>query len=164
VKRYLKSFFTREAFWQLVKVGIIGVANTVVSFAIFNLLLVVLDATEEANDLELFWAVAISFALATFMSYVLNRRWAFQLVDGGVSRRETMSFFLVNLVAWGLTTLFVNGANALWGPLNHTEANLAFLAAAVVIIIPKFAGYRDLVFRKAIEDRASVPERPTVEA
>jgi len=49
-------------------------------------------------------------------------------------------------VAWDLTTLLVNGANALQGPLNRTEANLAFLAAAVIIIIPEFAGYRDIVF------------------
>ncbi len=151
MKRYLQSFFTREAFGQFVKVGLIGIANTIVSFALFNLLLVVFGATEgEDNGVKLFWAVTISFALSTFMSYLLNRRWTFQLTEGRVSGGETMRFYLVNLVAWGLTTLTVNGADAVWGPLDRLGANVAFLAAALVIIIPKFAGYRDLVFRGAI--------------
>ncbi len=63
-----------------------------------------------------------------------------------VSGSETRRASAANLVAWDLTTLLVNGANALQGPLNRTEANLAFLAAAVIIIIPEFAGYRDIVF------------------
>ena len=165
MKRYLQSFFTREAFAQFLKVGLVGIANTVVSFAIYNLLLVVFKATDgEGNGLKLFWAVTIAFALSTFMSYLLNRRWTFQLTDGRVSGRETVRFYLVNLVAWGLTTLCVNGADAIWGPLDRLGANVAFLAAALVIIIPKFAGYRDIVFRRAIDARVTPSEeRPRVE-
>ncbi len=165
MKRYIQSFFTREAFAQFLKVGLVGIANTVVSFVIYNFLLVVFKATDgESNGLKLFWAVTISFALSTFMSYLLNRRWTFQLTDGRVSGRETVRFYLVNLVAWGLTTLFVTGADAIWGPLDRLGANVAFLTAALVIIIPKFAGYRDIVFRKAIDARA-IPseERPPAE-
>ena len=39
MKRYLESFLTKEALSQFIKVGIVGVANTVVSFALFNLFL-----------------------------------------------------------------------------------------------------------------------------
>jgi len=52
----------------------------------------------------------------------------------------------------------VNGANAPQGLLNRTEANLAFLAAAVIIIILEFAGYRDIVFRESIAGGASSTE------
>jgi len=154
VKQYVKSLFTREAIQQLVKVGLVGVVNTVISFTLFNVLLTVLGGTKTVDDgfnWEQFWAIAISFAIATFVSYLLNRRWTFDLTDPGEARRETAHFYLLNLIAWAVTQVFVGGADWLWGPLTRIGQNLAYLAAAVVIIVPKFAGYRDIVFRKAID-------------
>lgn len=154
MRGYLRSFMNREAFGQLVRVGVIGIVNTAVSFTLFNILLWMLGATgEEGNDAELFWSTAVSFILATFMSYVLNRRWSFALTEGGLSGRETAHFYVINLVALGVTVGVVNGANALWGPLSRMGANVAYAAAAVLIIVPKFAGYRDIVFRKALDER-----------
>jgi putative flippase GtrA len=160
----MRSFLNREAFNQLMRVGVIGVVNTVVSFALFNLLLWVLEATgEEGNDAELFWATTISFVLATYMSYVLNRRWSFSLTEGRLSGRETVHFFVINLVALALTIGIVNGANALWGPLTQAWANVAYAVAALIIIVPKFAGYRDIVFRRALDERQAGPATQTVD-
>ena len=154
VKRYLRSFGNREALGQLVRVGVIGVVNTVVSFALFNLFVVMLGAAgQEGNDLELFVATAASFIITTFLAYVLNRRWSFALTEGGLSGRETARFYLINMAALGVTTLVVSGANALWGPLSQLGANVAYGAAALLIILPKFAGYRDVVFKDALERR-----------
>ena len=59
MKRYLASFMTKESFEQFVKVGLVGIANTIVSFALFNLFL------------WMGWwsviAVSVAFALTTFM-------------------------------------------------------------------------------------------------
>lgn len=145
MKRYLSSFLTREAFGQFVKVGLVGVANTVVSFALFNLLLWVG-----------WWSVAavsLSFAITTFMSYLLNRTWTFELTDGKVSGRETANFYLVNLAAWAGTAGAMWLAEMLLGPLSKPAANAVYLAAAIVILLPKFASYRDIVFGKALKDR-----------
>lgn len=153
MKNYVKSLFTPSAIRQLAKVGLIGVVNTVISFSLFNLFLTVLGGVktvDEGFNWEQFWSVALSFAIATFVSYVLNRRWAFALEDPGDARRETANFFAINVVAWAVTQLFVSGADLLWGPLSRLGQNVAYLAAAIVIIVPKFAGYRDIVFRKAI--------------
>ena len=79
---YVESFLNRESFRQFVKVGVVGVVNTVVSFALFNLFLIGFDWASVAS-------VSVAFAITTFLSYLLNRRWTFELRDGKLSGRET---------------------------------------------------------------------------
>jgi putative flippase GtrA len=154
VKTYLKSLVTPTAIRQLFKVGLVGVVNTIVSFSLFNVFLKVLGGTktvDEGFNWEQFWSIAVSFLIATFVSYALNRRWTFQLSEAGDMRRETTHFFAINLGAMAVTQLVVNGADWIWGPLSLLQQNLFYLLAAGFIILPKFAGYRDIVFRKAID-------------
>ena len=151
MRNYLQSFLTREAFSQVVKVGLIGVANTVVSFTLFNVFRVA--------GINPFWSVTLAFAVTTFMSYLLNRRWTFQL-DAAVSGRETLNFYLVNIAAWALTAGMLWAADAIWGPLSRLQENLAYAAAALIIILPKFASYRDLVFGRALGAEGTPVQEP----
>jgi putative flippase GtrA len=76
LKNYIKSLFTPTALQQLVKVGLIGVVNTIVSFTLFNVFLSVLGGVktvDEGFNWEQFWSVALSFIIAMFVSYLLNR-------------------------------------------------------------------------------------------
>jgi len=142
VNSYLKTFLNRESASQFIKVGTIGLLNTVVDFSLFNLLRV--------GGVSRNWAITIAFAVATFVSYLLNRRWSFQLTDGRVSLRETINFYAINIVAWLVTIGIVQIADWIFGPLSLFGENVAKIAAVVVILIPKFAGYRDIVFRRAL--------------
>jgi putative flippase GtrA len=142
VNSYLKTFLNREAASQFVKVGAIGFLNTVVDFSLFNVLRV--------GGVPRNWAITVAFAVATFVSYLLNRRWSFQLTDGHVSLRETINFYVINVIAWLVTIGIVEMADWLFGPLSLLGENVAKFAAVVVILLPKFAGYRDIVFRKAL--------------
>ncbi len=149
MRRYLRSFMTKEAFEQFVKVGLVGVANTIVSFALFNLFL------------WMGWwsvaAVSVAFALTTFMSYLLNRIWTFELKDGKVSGTETMRFYLVNVAAWAGTAGTMWLAETMFGPLSKVSANAVYLTTSIVILLPKFASYRDIVFGKAIKEQENTP-------
>ena len=149
MKGYLASFMTKEAFEQFVKVGLVGVANTIVSFALFNLFL------------WMGWwsvaAVSVSFALTTFMSYLLNRTWTFEIKDGRVSGGETVRFYLVNVAAWAGTAGTMWLAEVMFGPLSQIAANGVYLVTAIAIVLPKFASYRDIVFGGAIKERGKVP-------
>ena len=149
MRRYLASFMTKEAFRQFIKVGLVGVANTIVSFALFNLLL------------WMGWwsvaAVSVAFAITTFMSYLLNRVWAFEIKDGKVSSSETVRFYLINVAAWAGTAGTMWLAEALIGPLSTIAANVVYLITSIVILVPKFASYRDIVFGKAIEEQENSP-------
>lgn len=142
MNQYLKTFLNRESANQFLKVGVIGILNTVVDFSLFNVL--------RLGDVPRNWAITVAFAVATFVSYLLNRRWSFQLTDGRVSVRETVNFYAINVVAWLVTILIVQIADWFFGPLSLLGENFAKFAAVIVILIPKFAGYRDIVFRKAL--------------
>lgn len=145
MRDYLRTFANRESAVQAVKVAIVGVFNTIVSFGLFNVFLVV--------GMSWFVSVTTSFALTTFMSYLINRRWTFELTDGKVSATETGSFFAVNVVAYFATVGIMWMAEAVFGPLGTIGYNVAMLVAAGVLILPKLAGYRDVVFTKALSDK-----------
>jgi putative flippase GtrA len=142
MRNYLQSFANRESLNQAVKVAIVGVFNTIVSFALFNLFL--------TFGWGWFLSVSISFALTTFMSYLINRRWTFSLKDGKVSGRETASFFGVNTLAYLGSVVIVWLADVFFGPLDRIGYNLALVFAAGLLILPKLAGYRDVVFSRAL--------------
>ncbi len=165
MKSYVKSLFTPSAIQQLIKVGLVGVVNTVVSFTLFNILLTLLGGiktVDEGFNWEQFWSITISFAIATLVSYLLNRRWTFELTMAGDARRETTHFFAINFGAMVVTQAFVGGADWLWGPLSRFGQNVAYLAAAAAIVVPKFAGYRDIVFRRAIDAKAERVELTSI--
>ena len=155
MKNYLRSFANRESMNQAIKVGIVGVFNTVVSFSLFNVFRM-MGASPQ-------WSLAISFGLTTFVSYLINRRWTFDLKDGRVSGRETASFFGVNIVAYGVSAGFMALAQTWFGPLSRLGENFVLIIAAGLLILPKLAGYRDIVFGKALEDQAEpLPSTETV--
>lgn len=143
MKSYLRTFVNRESAVQAIKVALVGVLNTVVSFTLFNIFLVV--------GFGWFVSVTASFGITTFMSYLVNRRWTFALTDGAVSAGETVSFFGVNIAAYVGTVGIMWVAEALFGPLGTIGYNVAMLFAAGLLILPKLAGYRDIVFSHAIE-------------
>lgn len=158
MKKYLKSFATSQSLVQVIKVGLIGVVNTVVSIALFSILLVVMGGEAQRTDGfdgAVFWSTTIAFALTTLMSYVLNRRWTFEFDDATGGRGETARFFAINGVALALTNLIVSGANGIWGPMSNNQLRLVYIGAAIIIILPKFASYRDVVFRRALDDKTT---------
>ncbi|MDH5616781.1 MAG: hypothetical protein OEY62_09620, partial [Acidimicrobiia bacterium] len=59
-------------------------------------------------------------------------------------------FYVVNLAAWGATVGMVELAEKVFGTSTALQINLASLVATAIILIPKFASYRDLVFKKAL--------------
>ena len=152
MKNYLKTFANKESLVQAVRVGMVGVFNTIVSFSLFNVFL--------TFSWSWFWAITVSFALTTFMSYLINRRWTFELKDGRVSGKETAAFFAVNIVAYFASVAIVWIAETLFGPLGRLGYNLALVVAAGLLILPKLAGYRDIVFSKALDGK----EAETVKA
>ncbi|MEZ5176540.1 MAG: GtrA family protein [Acidimicrobiia bacterium] len=149
MKQYLGSFANRESFVQAVKIGLVGVFNTVVSLGLFNVFLVV--------GLGWFPAFSLAFAITTFLSYLINRRWTFALKDGKVSGHETAKFFGINIAAYLASSLIVWVADSLFGPLSTLGYNAALIFAAVVLILPKLASYRDVVFSHAL----SAPAAPS---
>lgn len=153
MKTYLKTFLTWEAAGQFIKLAATGVVNTVVYFALINVF--------RAVNISLFTRTTLAFAIATLVSYFLNRRWTFNITHGLGSVRETVKFFLINGVAWAVTAGIVLFADGRWGPLNRLQENLANVVATFFILVPKFASYRDVVFRSALRHANRDPLAPS---
>lgn len=149
MRRYLETFANRESFVQAVKIGLVGVFNTVVSLGMFNVFLVF--------GWHWFPSFTLAFAITTFLSYLINRRWTFELKDGKVSGHETAKFFGINIAAYVASSVIVWIADLLFGPLSNIGYNLALIFAAGLLILPKLAGYRDVVFSNALSSD-DVPE------
>ncbi len=139
----MRSLLTREAMGQFLRLGVVGGLNTLVYFVLLNVLFSVVGLSD-------FWSVTWAFVFATGLSYVLNRRWTFRITEGRGSVSETLVFYVVNLIAWGLTVALVELAKVLFGATTALQLNLASIVATGIILIPKFASYRDVVFRKAL--------------
>lgn len=138
----IRRLLAKDSTAQVVRLGLIGVLNTLNFFILMNLLRLV--------GIGLILAVSIAFGLATFVSYVLNRRWTFGLEESSGGASETVRFYAVNVGAWMITVAIIWTADQLFGPLNRIGENVASLAAAVLTLLPKFLSYRDIVFGKAI--------------
>ena len=145
MRNYLKTFANKESLVQALKVGAVGVFNTAGTFVIFNAM--------RLAGLSVFVAITVAYIVTTFLSYLINRRWTFALVDGHVSGRETVAFFGVNIVAYVASVSMVWLADQLFGPLSRIGENVALLAAAMILILPKLASYRDLVFGRALREK-----------
>lgn len=145
--KYIRMFQSREALVQFLKVGLVGVVNTIATFTIFNI--------GRSAGLSVTASLAIAFTAATLMSYVLNRRWSFQLNNGGENLTETWKFFAINGVAWAITEGLMRVANAWFGPLTRLGENIALLVISGMILLPKFVGYRVGVFGHALREDAA---------
>jgi len=152
VREYLKTFANKESLVQVAKVATVGVFNTVATFVLFN-------AVRWAGS-SWFVAITVAFTITTFLSYLINRRWTFALVDGHVSGRETAAFFGVNIVAYLASVGMIWLAEELFGPLTRVGENVALLVAAGILILPKLASYRDLVFGRALEEKTAAGRPP----
>ena len=144
MRNYLKTLMHRDALTQMVKLGFIGGFNTFVTLAL-SLLFRKLGMIDEL-------AVAAAWVLGTLLSYFLNRRWTFSLDTKGANVRETSHFFVVNVVAGAITVGFVWLAGSLRGDLSDAEFLGAQIIASIIIVIPKFAAYRDMVFKRSLTD------------
>lgn len=147
---YVRSFLDRESFGQMVKVGLIGVLNTLSTLVLLNVF--------QWFGWTPVWSVTWAFAITTFVSYVLNRIWTFAL-DGAVSGRETAVFYAVNGAAWAATASGMWVADRFFGPLSQLQSNVVYLAIGFLILLPKLASYRDVVFIAALRPNPE-PDEP----
>ena len=145
MRRYVRSFMNGESARQFVIMSVIGVVNTIVDFGLVNVLFPL--------GVGPYTSVTVGFVVASVVSYLLNRRYTFGLAMGGASAGEGTGFLIVNVVALIITQFVVWLATVWYGPLDQGMLNVAKLVATVVILVPKFAGYRDLVFRRALREK-----------
>jgi putative flippase GtrA len=138
MKSYIKTFLDKATGRQFATMATIGVVNTIMDFGLVKILL-------DYTPMDKYVVVTGSALLVTGLSYLMNKRITFgQSGLGELS--ESASFYLINFLSVGVTNLFVWGADLMIDEMTTNQVLLAKVFATGVILFPKFAGYRDVVF------------------
>jgi putative flippase GtrA len=127
---------------QFVKFGIVGISNTLITFAVYTLLLKVFDVWYLA-------ASAIGFVLGAINGFLLNRAWTFR---GAVGDSLTPVRWLV-VQSCGLA--LNEGLLYAWVDGLKTDKLLGQALAQVIVTVGTFFANRAWTFRMA--PAAAVP-------
>ncbi|MDO8513835.1 MAG: GtrA family protein [bacterium] len=125
----LNSSFTRFI--------IVGVINNAIDFGLLNLL-------HLAFQLNLYWAINISFSASTINSYFLNRHWTYQYKSNQKDHLKKISqFFFVSIV--GL--LMNNGI--IYFVTNQTNLNYNYgkIIATVLVVLWNYSINKSWTFK-----------------
>lgn len=108
--KFLKNKW--EQIIQFVKFGIVGVSNTVVSYAIYIVSLLIMQKVTMAPKYDYLIAQFISFALSVLWSFYWNRKYVFK------ESREEISWgksLIKTYISYAFTGIFLNSILAiLW--------------------------------------------------
>ena len=155
---------TADAWRQLVKFGIVGLAALVIDVGAFNALRYIGPSGEGVLDDRPITAKVISAVLATTFAYAANRWWTFRDRGGAGLLREYSLFFLFNGIASGIAI------GCLWAShyglgldtpaADNISANVVGLALGTLF---RWWSYRRWVFPAAVVDNAG-EARPEADA
>ena len=119
--------------------GVVGVANLFVDLGLFNLLHFRLGLGPTTSNV-------LSTTVATTIAYFANRHWSFSHRARSSLRREYTLFFLINLVALGMSSVVI--ATSFY--VFHAKSTFALNVAKVIGIgagtVFRFWSYKRYVF------------------
>jgi putative flippase GtrA len=146
VRLRLPQSFTgrwRKLLHELSKFGVIGAVNTVVNYAVFNLLVLTVFVNGQLK------ANVAATIVATTSSYFMNRHWTYRDRPKSTLHREYALFFLFNLgglmIELGVLALAKYGL----GITTLVALNAAKAFAMILGMVFRFFTYRTIVFREA---------------
>lgn len=130
----MRKWLQHEELWRAVKFGLTGVANTLVDYLVFTVLVIL--------NVNVYFSQICSFSAGMLNSYLVNRRWTFQSKQRFFSL-QIVKFILANLsvlaVSMLLLKLFIDFAG--WPVL------IAKLGAVCITMVLNFIISRLWVFR-----------------
>ena len=140
----------KTGLWQVIKFGLVGVSNTVVDFAVLNILVLILGVTDGV------WLAVINviaFAFAVTNSYLWNKFWTFKQPGKTDLGGEISKFLAVSVIGAGLNTatvyLVTTFIEPMFGLSDQLWVNVGKILATVVVLAWNFVGYKFWAFRSA---------------
>jgi putative flippase GtrA len=144
-----------KIFQQFAKYGLIGVLNTLLDFAVLNLLSYTFHVYSGAS---LILINVFSFLAANINSYFWNKYWTFQSKNKKVAG-ELLKFFTVSIIGFLLNSailwFFTTVMEPALGLSPQIWENVAKLIATGVYIVWNFIGYKLIVFKEKTENQIS---------
>ena len=132
---------------QLIKYGIIGVSNTLLTLAVFYVVNTLLDMSYGVAN-------TLGYVLGLINSFVWNRTWVFR--TGGNIWREAGLFTLGFIVCfalqmgvsqWLLSTA-IHDISISWLPMKNTGDNIVMCLSMVVYTLANYIYNRFVTFKR----------------
>ncbi len=127
---------------EIAKFGIVGALGAVVQFSVQN----VLHYKLSVGPLT---AVFIAYCVATCVTFVGNRYWAFKHRKGKGLAHESLTFVVLNAIGIGIQEGFVALVRYGMGLENPIAFNAATVAGIGVATLFRLYSYRKFVFLAA---------------
>lgn len=97
---------------QFFKFGVVGLSNTVISYVIYVIALLIFQAMEISENTDYLIAQVIAFILSVLWSFYWNNKYVF---EDSVRNRNIVQALLKTYVSYAFTGLFLNSILAiLW--------------------------------------------------
>ena len=120
-----------EAFMQFVKFGIVGLSNTIISYVLYVVSLLLFQKFDLFAKMDYFIAQIISFVISVLWSFYWNNKLVFVIEEG--QQRSIWKALLKTYVSYSFTGLFLNSMLlALWIQVFHISE---FIAPAINLLV-----------------------------
>jgi len=150
------SFLSKkwQVFYQAGKFVLVGGLNFLIDIGILNLLIFLTSIAA-----GWFYSVfkGVSFFVAVFNSYFLNKFWTFKASASDKPStkkvgKEFFTFLIISLIGLALNniiaSLVVNWLGPQWGISENLWANIGAVTASFLAMFWNFMGYKFIVFKK----------------
>jgi putative flippase GtrA len=124
---------------EVAKFGVVGLAGFVVQLGVQNALRYGAGAGPTIS-------LTIAYAIATVVTFLGNRHWAFKHRKGAGLKRETIVFVLLNLVGYGIQVGVVDIAYYGLGYKDGLSYNVATVIGIGLATMFRLFAYRTFVF------------------
>ena len=132
---------------EVAKFGVVGLAGFVVQLGVQN-------ALHSGLKVGPLISLTVAYILATVVTFLGNRHWAFKHRKGAGLKRETVVFVLLNLVGYGIQVGVVDVAYYGLGYKDGLSYNVATVIGIGLATMFRLFAYRTFVFNnhQAAED------------
>ncbi|MCF0096564.1 hypothetical protein B0E54_05431 [Micromonospora sp. MH99] len=140
---------------EALKFGIVGGINTVINYAVFNVLALTVFVNGQLK------ATVIATVVATITSYLMNRHWTYRDRPKSALRREYVLFFLFNGAGLLIELGAVAAAKYGLGVHGLLGLNVAKTAGVLLATLFRFWSYRTFVFQPVSPTEDETKTEPT---
>ena len=133
---------------QLIKYGVIGVSNTLITFVVFYIINTLAGLSENLANV-------LGYILGLINSFVWNRNWVFKTNNNWV--KEAAVFAVGFLICFGLQFVVFNyllnytslrEVQISWVPMEKTGENIAMVIGMVVYTLCNYCFNRFVTFKE----------------
>lgn len=136
-----------ETLVQFIKFGIVGLSNTIISYVIYVVALLIFQNNKWIPDWDYLIAQIIAFVLSVLWSFYWNNKCVFQKHED--TQRNLLQALLKTYISYAFTGLFLNSVlSLLWVEVLHINKLIApiinlLISVPMNFILNKFWAFKE---------------------